>query len=169
MIKVSQCQLCGNYFRTGKIRQILEKGLVFDADGRKAKFSESKMLVCKSCYGHILKGDGVAKVSDANDLFADYNSADYLDEPRYIPEPEKKSIPTGKKKRGRKPRSTTEPISPVSSVEEDKPKTNRDLLKERIRERYNAQGSVIYSDLATEFNAEESLVAEICDEIDKEV
>lgn len=168
MIKVSQCQLCSNYFRTGKIRQILEKGLVFDADGRKAKFTESKMLVCKECYKRIVKGEGVAKVSDANDLFADYSSADYLDEPGYIPEPERKSTPE-KKKRGRKPRTTTEPTSPVSSVEEDKPKSDRDLLKERIRERYNAQGSVIYSDLATEFNVDESLVAEICDEIDKEV
>jgi hypothetical protein len=74
MLKVSECQLCGRYYRTGKLRQLVEKcdAVVEEsAAGKRSKavFKERRMLVCKECYKRIENGEGVAKVDRELRLF----------------------------------------------------------------------------------------------------
>jgi hypothetical protein len=190
MLKVSRCQLCYKFYRTGKIRQIAEKvldnerklSLVSKTDKPKeiSKFVNKRLLVCKYCYKHIEKGEGVTQGNNEGDFW----DGNLLGEDSELSKKavgswnkeQRESVknafqddvkPAGKK-RGRKPKQVVEPIPVVIEQDNSKLRTNRDLLKEKIRERYNTQGSVIYSDLATELNVEESIVSEICDEIDKE-
>jgi hypothetical protein len=193
MIKVSECQLCHKYYRTGKVRQVLNKCLDGFTEGR-AKFVESKMLVCKSCYKRIEKGEGVTQGGNEG-TFWDGN---LLGEDSGLSEKQigqwgeeqhesvKDAVKLVGKKRGRKPKSSVDSVTEnaaqlakekddesardtVSEVEQIiKKSPERKAFKERVRDILAQDSNILYSDIAARLNASELLVSEICDEIDKE-
>jgi hypothetical protein len=61
LIKIASCELCGRYYRTGKIRQVIEKAL-----GEGNKFKEWRKAVCNGCYDSIIRGDGVLQANTLN-------------------------------------------------------------------------------------------------------
>jgi hypothetical protein len=64
MFKVGSCNLCQRVFRTGGLRQLIQRDISAQSEekaksGRKVMFSESRIVVCTECYKRLEKGEGV--------------------------------------------------------------------------------------------------------------
>jgi hypothetical protein len=81
LLKISECFLCGRYYRTGLIREVTKKELL---TGVKKSYDESKVLVCIDCLGHIENKEGVTRLSSTASYFGDIIDGDKL---RYTPDP----------------------------------------------------------------------------------
>jgi hypothetical protein len=154
MLKVSRCQLCYKFYRTGKIRQIAEKvldnerklSLVSKTDKPKeiSKFVNKRLLVCKDCYKRLEEGEGVTRGNNEGDFW----DGNLLGEDSELSEKavgswnkeQRESVknafqdavkPAGKK-RGRKPKSTVESVTENAAQEakEETDRSARDTLSE---------------------------------------
>lgn len=79
MLKVASCKLCGLVYRTGQLRQLIEKALInpIDETGKqeKPRFYETRILICKKCYDRIIRKQGIP-MRRVDDLF----DMPYMDE-----------------------------------------------------------------------------------------
>jgi hypothetical protein len=197
MLKVSECQLCGRYYRTGKIRLLAEK--VLDSEkvlslGKSGKpkeisrFNSKRLLVCKECYKRIEKGEGVAK-NDTGGFWDDervepFNLREKKSEKvvklegdatdAALSAKEKADGDVPHKKRGRKPKSNLEVLfveAKATPPEPEKPveqNPEHEALKDRVRQILAENGDILYSEISTRLGIDEGIIAGICDEIDKE-
>jgi hypothetical protein len=75
LLKISECFLCGRYFRTGLIREVTKKELL---TGVKKSYDESKVLVCVECLKHIEGKQGLNRLSSTASYFGDIIDGDTL-------------------------------------------------------------------------------------------
>jgi len=82
MFKVGSCNLYQRVFRTGGLRQLIQREMLSDFNRnvieskgvRKTAFSESRIVVCTECYKKLEKGEGV----DVYDVVEDILDGDKL-------------------------------------------------------------------------------------------
>jgi hypothetical protein len=60
MLKISTCSLCGKFYRTGQIRQMIVVSFTEDnGETKKRKKAEQRILVCLQCHEVIEKKGGI--------------------------------------------------------------------------------------------------------------